>query len=194
MRACAPDPGDVGELESPGLQSVAWLRLRSCSFSSSSTNPGALRSTARSSLGARPHQRPAAWVQMSEEPSLSSQPGQGPSRGPHREKTFANFVVSDENRLAYAATTAVAENPGDAYNPLVICGPTGVGKTHLLRAIAHYVESSHEDLRPVEVDYFTVSYRPRRSLLRRPTNGDLLLVSDRSTGDPVRTHPWEAGT
>jgi chromosomal replication initiator protein len=51
--------------------------------------------------------------------------------------TFDNFVVSDSNRLAYAAAVEVAENPGISYNPLFIHSSTGQGKTHLLHAIGH---------------------------------------------------------
>jgi len=51
--------------------------------------------------------------------------------------TFDNFVVSDSNRLAYAAAVEVAENPGGSYNPLFIHSSTGQGKTHLLHAIGH---------------------------------------------------------
>jgi chromosomal replication initiator protein len=51
--------------------------------------------------------------------------------------TFDNFVVSDSNRLAYAAAVEVAENPGASYNPLLIHSATGQGKTHLLHAIGH---------------------------------------------------------
>ncbi len=51
--------------------------------------------------------------------------------------TFDNFVVSDSNRLAYAAAMEVAENPGSSYNPLFIHSTTGQGKTHLLHAIGH---------------------------------------------------------
>ena len=51
--------------------------------------------------------------------------------------TFDSFVVSDTNRLAYAAAVEVAENPGSSYNPLFIHSTTGQGKTHLLHAIGH---------------------------------------------------------
>ena len=51
--------------------------------------------------------------------------------------TFDNFVVSDSNRLAYAAAVEVAENPGSSYNPLFIHSSAGQGKTHLLHAIGH---------------------------------------------------------
>lgn len=59
--------------------------------------------------------------------------------------TFDNFVVSDSNRLAYAAAVEVAENPGSSYNPLFIHSSTGQGKTHLLHAIGHL--TTHNGLR-----------------------------------------------
>ncbi len=59
---------------------------------------------------------------------------------------FDNFVVGSANRLAAAAARAVAEAPGTTYNPLVIYGATGLGKTHLLGAIGSHAASLQPDL------------------------------------------------
>jgi chromosomal replication initiator protein len=68
----------------------------------------------------------------------SAQPELGPVARPlaNPKLTFDQFVIGDSNRLAHAAALTVAEMPAHAYNPLFICGPPGVGKTHLLNAIA----------------------------------------------------------
>ena len=57
----------------------------------------------------------------------------------NRRYSFQQFVIGDANRLAHAASLAVAELPGQAYNPLFLHAPPGLGKTHLLHAIANYV-------------------------------------------------------
>jgi len=64
--------------------------------------------------------------------------------------TFDQFVIGDSNRLAHAAALTVAEMPGQAYNPLFICGPPGVGKTHLLHSIATLL-ASHDPQATVRV-------------------------------------------
>lgn len=71
--------------------------------------------------------------------------------------TFERFVVGNSNKFAHAAAIAVAEHPAENYNPLFIYGESGLGKTHLLYAIAHTIHNHHPDYRIVYIrgDSFT---------------------------------------
>lgn len=100
--------------------------------------------------------------------------------------TFKNFVVGPSNRLAQAASVAVSENPGTAYNPLFIHGDTGLGKTHLAHAIGRKMLERKQGAK--------VLYKPSENFLNEMVNGiktgkandfrnkyrylDLLIVDD----------------
>ena len=63
--------------------------------------------------------------------------------------TFDNYIVGPSNQLAHAAATAVAASPSSAYNPLFVYGDTGLGKTHLMHAMAHAIQKSNPDAKVV---------------------------------------------
>jgi chromosomal replication initiator protein len=100
--------------------------------------------------------------------------------------TFDLFVIGSSNRFAHAAALAVAEAPAQAYNPLFIYGGTGLGKTHLMQAIAQYVAEHSSDLSVRYVtsetfmNDFINSLRDKRieGFKQRYRTYDLLLVDD----------------
>jgi chromosomal replication initiator protein len=98
--------------------------------------------------------------------------------------TFDSFVVSNSNRLAYAAALSVAENPGRSYNPLFIYGGVGLGKTHLLHAIYHMAQDNDINTLYVSAEQFTNEFI---TAIREQTTGefrskyrtvDMLLIDD----------------
>ena len=100
--------------------------------------------------------------------------------------TFETFVIGSSNRFPHAAAVAVAEAPGRAYNPLLIYGDSGLGKTHLLHAIGHYVRSLYRGakVRYVSSEEFTNEFinaikdkRPE-TFQRRYREVDVLLIDD----------------
>jgi chromosomal replication initiator protein len=100
--------------------------------------------------------------------------------------TFEQFVIGEGNRLAHAATLAVAELPGQAYNPLFIYGPPGNGKTHLLHAIGNYLSAFGGGLtgQYATAETFTNRFvdalqgRAMESFKARYRHNDVLLIDD----------------
>ncbi len=100
--------------------------------------------------------------------------------------TFETFVIGSSNRFPHAAAVAVAEAPGRAYNPLLVYGDSGLGKTHLLHAIGHYVRSLYNGakVRYVSSEEFTNEFinaiRDDRQdrFKRKYRDVDVLLIDD----------------
>ena len=120
-------------------------------------------------------------------------PGNGPVRNDRRSQTTLNprytfeaFVIGASNRFAHAAAQRVAEEPAKAYNPLFIYGASGLGKTHMLHAIGHYVYQNFANLDVCYVSTETflnefidsIRTHGQTAFKRRYRAYDILLVDD----------------
>ncbi len=98
--------------------------------------------------------------------------------------TFDAFIVGNSNRLAHAASLAVAEAPGESYNPLFLYGGVGLGKTHLLHAIGHQGVQTGLAVLYVSSEQFTneivnaIRYRTTEEFRAKYRSVDILLVDD----------------
>ncbi len=106
----------------------------------------------------------------------------GPSLNPRY--TFSGFIVGSSNRMAHAASVAVAERPGLSYNPLFLYGGVGLGKTHLLHAIGHSAVESGLVVLYISSETFTndivnaIRYRSTEEFRAKYRSVDVLLVDD----------------
>lgn len=106
--------------------------------------------------------------------------------GVNQRYTFERFVTGSSNRFAHAAALAVAETPSRSYNPLFIHGHAGLGKTHLLQAIAHYVNDNYPSYRVRYVTTETllsefvdaIRNNTTTDFKRRYRENDVLLIDD----------------
>jgi chromosomal replication initiator protein len=113
-------------------------------------------------------------------------PTAGTSAGFVPRYTFDRFVVGSGNRFAHAAAKAVAESPARAYNPLFICGGTGLGKTHLMQALGQEVFGRHEDSSIVFIssEHFTnqliesIAKKSTQRFRAKYRKADVLLIDD----------------
>lgn len=119
--------------------------------------------------------------------SAPTGPGQGGDlEGPNPLHTFDRFVIGSGNHLAHSAALAVAESPAEAYNPLFLHGQPGLGKTHLLGAIANYLGENMPSLRVLFTNAESFTNEFVRSLRtdgaeafkERHRNLDVLVVDD----------------
>ena len=101
--------------------------------------------------------------------------------------TFENFVVGPSNRHAHAYSLAVAESPAKAYNPLFIYGGVGLGKTHLIHAICHYIKNKNSGLLKIcymPSEKFTnelidaIQHHTTPAFRQRYRNVDVLVIDD----------------
>ncbi len=100
--------------------------------------------------------------------------------------TFENFVVGKENEFAHAAALAIANNPAGAYNPFFLYGHSGLGKTHLINAIANKIQQNNPDLVIVYIkgDEFTselieaIQHQTQRQFKNKYRKADILLMDD----------------
>jgi chromosomal replication initiator protein len=164
----------------PALESEAPLMIDESTDQSvalSTNDPGPLEPTAPTLADPEP---PAGHVVPGERRPSALETRLNPKY------TFETFVIGSSNRFPHAAAVAVAEAPGKAYNPLLVYGESGLGKTHLLHAIGHYVRSlySNAKVRYVSSEEFTNEFinaiRDDRQdrFKRRYRDVDVLLIDD----------------
>jgi len=127
----------------------------------------------------QPAEEPAA---PSEEPEFP--PAHYKSTALLSRYAFETFIVGSSNRLAHAASLAVAERPAQAYNPLFLYGGVGLGKTHLLHAIGNYCLSHHLNVLYVTSEEFTndlinaIRAHTTQAFREKYRRIDLLLIDD----------------
>jgi chromosomal replication initiator protein len=134
-----------------------------------------------------PVDRPASRPTRTTAPpgrSASPNPPRVLGQRPDPEMTFATFVPGSANKFAYAAAAKVADHPGRSYNPLFVSGPPGLGKTHLLHAVANAAQAREQTTLLVTAEEFVTEFvssaREKRAGLfeKRYRSPDVLIIED----------------
>ncbi|PHX79231.1 MAG: chromosomal replication initiator protein DnaA [Opitutia bacterium] len=177
--------GKVLLLEAPSVLTEAWVNSnysdmlrRQLTLAAGRNMDFRLTAAADSSREAAPASAPIARA--------SRQAAASPAPAIKANNTFDNFIVGAENEMAHGASLAVAKDPGHYYNPLFIHGPTGLGKTHLMHAIAHSVYGTNPQSRIAYISSETFTNDFIQALQtgsvaafrRRYRELDLLLIDD----------------
>ena len=179
------DEGKVLVLEAPSVLTEAWVNSnygevlrRQLTLVAGRNMDYRLTASVDSTREASPVPAPA--------PRAARATAVSPAPAIKATNTFAHFIVGPENEMAHGASLAVAKEPGHYYNPLFIHGPTGLGKTHLMHAIAHSVYAANPQARIAYISSETFTNDFIQALQtgsvaafrRRYRELDLLLIDD----------------
>jgi chromosomal replication initiator protein len=130
------------------------------------------------------HTQPDIKVTFRISPDKTPAAREVPHCGVNSRYTFESFIVSNSNRLAYAAALSAAENPGESYNPLFIFGGVGLGKTHLLHAIYNMAQGNNINALYVSAEHFTNDFvnavrgQSTEEFRTKYRSVDMLLIDD----------------
>ena len=185
------DDGDALIVEVPDATVRDWILRHYLAILAESLaeagRPGAVVSfvPADPTRLAEPSSVEDALIHQSEDRETAGPPSVDPS-GLNQRYTFETFVVGPSNQFANAAARAVAEAPGRSYNPLVLYGGVGLGKTHLMHAVGQYVDRHHRQLvltyisseRFMNEMINAIRYERIIEFRERYRNVDVLLVDD----------------
>ena len=179
---------EVLRVRVPTLFAVEWLERRMYQLIQSTVyrvtgRPLRVQFEVRGS-GTEEEEKKEKEIAPSNPPGIGPKASQTSMHQLNGRYTFDNFVVGSSNHLPYSAARAVTEDPGHSYNPLFIYSGVGLGKTHLLHAIAHSCRSKHMAFLYVTSEQFTNDFisairtKSTEDFRLKYRSADVLLVDD----------------